>query len=186
MQTPNTPRRESIMKRRSRRLLEHGLQVAVVAWRDFNKARLPVLALLHAIPNGAGLKHTVKRHLDGSKTRYSQEGHRLRKEGLTSGIPDMSLPAPRGPYHGLYIEHKYGDNSLSKEQRDIASKLASEGYYVEVSKDALTSIALIEAYLALGPYDPRSAGLSEPTLGKKRRPVQLPGSSLAPAGSRKR
>lgn len=185
MQTPNT-RRETLMKRRSRRLLEHGLQVAVIAWRDLNKPRLPELELLFAIPNGAGLKHTVKRHYDGSKTRYSQEGARLRKEGLTAGIPDVCLSVARGPYHGLYIEHKYGDNSLSKEQRQKAAALAAEGYYVEVSKDALVSIALIEAYLALGPYDARSAGLSAPTLGRKRPPAPRPDSSPAPAGSKRR
>ncbi|MES2347002.1 MAG: hypothetical protein V4641_05460 [Pseudomonadota bacterium] len=173
---PNAPRRgQPFTRQHSVKVLEHGIQRAVFAWRELFMAQQPVLELLHAIPNGAGLRHTVKRKFDGTKTRFSKEGYKLKKEGMTAGIPDCCLPAPRGPYHGLYIEHKSATGTVSREQKRKITLLLAEGYHVVVSRDAITTINLILAYLALGPFDARQPGLEQPVLVRKRRRAPLPG-----------
>ncbi len=132
---------------------EHALQRAVFDWREIAQAQHPVLRLLHAIPNGAGLRHTVKRRSDGTKTRFSREGYKLKREGMTAGVPDVCLPAARGPYHGLYIEHKTKTGTTSEAQRQFIAGLEAEGYLVAVSRDAAASIELIQRYLNQGGFD---------------------------------
>lgn len=167
MTTPVTARRP-LFRRRRATALEHGLQVAVFDWRKLQEPSWPELGLLHAIPNGAGLKHRVKMKLDGKKVRYSAEGARLRREGLTAGMPDVSWPVPRGPYHGLYIEHKTEKGPVSDEQRKKIAMLEAQGYYVMVSRDSLVSIELIRAYWNLGPFSPGAAGLEPARVPPKR------------------
>jgi len=141
--TPRRPRRRKI---------EHGIQVALFDWRAMMVAQIPELALLHAIPNGAALKHSVRRTASGKNVRYSAEGKALRKEGLTSSIPDVHWPVPRGRYHGLYIEHKAPKKSVPADQRKMHDLLRAQGHYVVVSRDAQVSIDLVRAYWGLGPF----------------------------------
>lgn len=176
-ETATAIRRRSLTSRRSRNTLEHGIQRAVFDWRELMLAQHPELELLHAIPNGAGLRHTVKRRLDGKKTRFSAEGYKLKREGMTAGIPDVHLPVARGPYHGLYIEHKTGTGSVSTEQAKKMRRLEAEGHCVVLSRDSLTSIDFITRYLALGPYAGKAAGLSVPTWARTRRRAPPPDSS---------
>lgn len=164
---------KSAMSRRaprpaSMKVMEHAIQVGLFAWRELAQARHPELELLHAIPNGAGLKHTVKRTASGGKTRFSAEGQKLRKEGLTSGIPDVGFPVARGPHHGMYIEHKTKTGPVSPSQRRKIKLLLAQGYAVILSRDTMTSIDAIKAYLALGPFDPSTPGFDPPTLPKTR------------------
>ena len=173
--------RQSLTTLRSRNVLEHGIQRGLFDWREAAVGQCPELELLHAIPNGAGLKHTVKRQSDGTKTRFSKEGYKLKREGMTKGIPDVSFPVPRGPYHGLYIEHKTTSGTVSPDQKRKISLLLQQGYHVVLSRDAITSIDLVKAYLALGPFDLRRPGLEPPTLVRKRPRAPLPDSPPAPA-----
>lgn len=142
-----------------RRKIEHGIQVGLIAWRDHMAAQWPALRLLHAIPNGAALKHSIKRTVAGTNIRYSPEGQSLRKEGLTPGIPDVFWPRARGRYHGLYIEHKSPGVSVPRDQRDVHANLREQGYFVAVSRDAEVSIDLVKRYEALGDYDPEAPEL---------------------------
>lgn len=59
-----------------------------------------VLALkwIHAIGNGGSRGDSVK-------SRAIRGGH-MKAEGVKPGIADIFLPAPRGEWHGLYIEMK--------------------------------------------------------------------------------
>lgn len=148
------------MRRASRNALEHAIQRAVFDWRAIMVGRFPELNLLHAVPNGAGLRHTVRRRLDGQVTRFSAEGVKLRREGMTSGVPDVSFPCARGPYHGLYIEHKAGKNGTSKAQRDFMELLRAERYLCVVSRDAAYSIDVIQRYLAQGRFRDAAPTLS--------------------------
>lgn len=170
-------RRRSLTTRRSRNTVEHGIQRALFDWRELMTAQHPELELMHAIPNGAGLRHTVKRRFDGKKTRFSAEGYKLKREGMTAGIPDVHLPVARGPYHGLYIEHKTASGTVSTEQAKKMRRLEAEGHCVVLSRDSMTSIDFITRYLALGPYAGKAAGLSVPTWGRKRPRASRPDSS---------
>lgn len=147
------------LRRPRRQKIEHGIQVALFDWRNAAKGQNPALELLHAIPNGAALKHGIRRTLSGKNVRYSPEGKSLRREGLTASIPDVSWPVARGCYHGLYIEHKAPKKSVPREQRAMHLALREQGYYVAVSRDAQLSIDLLKAYWALGPFDPAGGAL---------------------------
>lgn len=124
---------------------EHSEQVAVINWARTNSYRCPVLAYLHAIPNGAKLPY--KR--DDRGRRFSPQAAKLLSEGLLPGVPDLFLPAPKAKYHGLYIEMKYGRNKPSPEQEDVIRMLRLCGYRVEVCYSADAAIRVIEEYLGL-------------------------------------
>lgn len=71
-------------RRPRRQKIEHGIQVALFDWRNVAKIQLPALELLHAIPNGAALKHGIKRTASGKNVRYSPEGKSLRRASASS------------------------------------------------------------------------------------------------------
>jgi len=50
--------------------------------------------------------------------------------GVRAGVSDLFLSVARRGYHGLYIEMKYGDNSMSKDQIEFANEVRNENYFV--------------------------------------------------------
>lgn len=114
---------------------EHDEQVALFEWVEVAKRKYPVLELLHAIPNGG------HRHIAVAK--------KLKKEGVKAGVPDVCLPVPRGPYHGLYIELKAGKGRLSKKQQWWAEKLSEAGYKAETCWGVMDAINTLKAYINL-------------------------------------
>lgn len=82
--------------------LQH--QQCVIKWgqQPEIRSKWPELALLYHIPN----------------ERYCTpvQGKQLKRAGVRSGVPDLCLPAPRGGYHGLYIEMKTEKGRTSHEQ----------------------------------------------------------------------
>lgn len=131
---------------------EHQIQSTVFDWRDTAVATLPVLALLHAVPNGAKLPFRKKTLPSGKVIRICPEAKALKREGMTPGILDTHLPVARGPYIGLWIEHKAGRNKMTDDQVRIAALLRAEGNLVMESRDPSDSIAIITDYLKLGPF----------------------------------
>lgn len=80
-------------------------QEAVITICKFMENRYPELKLLHHCPNG------------GKRDRVSAAV--LKRQGVKAGVPDLHLPVPKGQYASLYIEMKYGDGRLQKEQKDF-------------------------------------------------------------------
>ncbi len=107
---------------------EHNEQAALFQWAKYNTAQFPELDLLFAIPNGAGLTH----HARANGKRFSPEAAKLKAEGLQAGVPDICMPVARGPFHGLYIELKYGKNTTSPQQNKWIEALRAQGYRVAV------------------------------------------------------
>ena len=68
---------------------------------------------------------------------------------MRSGVPDICLPAPRGKYHGLYIEMKVGRNKPTPEQEDFLTYLAVAGYKSLACWGEKSTIRAIESYLKL-------------------------------------
>lgn len=89
-------------------------QETVFRWAELNKAKYPELELMFHIPNG------------GSRNKL--EAANLKRQGVKAGVPDICLPVPKGKYHGLYIELKYGKNKLSISQSIWLGKLTEQGY----------------------------------------------------------
>jgi len=113
---------------------EHQEQVSLFRWADFARARYPELALLFAIPNGGH--------------RHKAVAKRMKAEGVRAGVPDLCLPIPRGPWHGLFIEMKTAAGRPSQAQNVWLTALRAQGYRAEVCRGWHAARAVIEAYLS--------------------------------------
>ncbi len=110
-------------------------QIAVFDWAAWNTVRFPELKWLMHIPNGG--------------SRNKAEGAKLKRMGVRRGVSDIMLPCPKGKYHGLWIEMKFGANTLTMEQMDFLRTMGAEGYYAAVCHDAEAAVALLIAYMSL-------------------------------------
>jgi hypothetical protein len=64
--------------------------------------------------------------------RSLMEGIKLKRMGVSAGFPDIEVPLPSGPYHGLYIElKKQKGGKLSPAQVEWLQYLRDKGYYAE-------------------------------------------------------
>lgn len=110
-------------------------QQTLFQWAAIMQSRLPELALLHHIPNGGQRAVTTAK--------------RLKAEGVKAGVPDVSLPVPKGIYHGLYVEMKAGKNKPTPQQLWWMQQLTRQGYFVTVAYGWKTAADAIEKYLNL-------------------------------------
>lgn len=122
------------MRRRTAGPSESQEQKALFQWAALAEQKYPELRLMHHVPNG-GL-------------RDARTAVNLKREGVKRGVPDISLPVPRGKYHGLYIEMKVGKNKLTKEQQQWFKSLEEEGYATHVCYSWLEAREVIEKYLS--------------------------------------
>ena len=93
-------------------------QINVISWAMWNENAHPELKLLHHCPNGG--------------SRNKAEAVKLKQMGVKAGIPDLSLPVPKGIYNGLYIEMKYDKGTIQKSQKEMLKALADAGHYCVV------------------------------------------------------
>jgi len=93
-------------------------QQALIYWARLAEKRYPELKLIFAIPNGG--------------KRNVREATRLKKEGVSSGVPDLHIPVPKGRYNGLWIEMKVAKGKLSFNQSTWIKMLESWGHKVAV------------------------------------------------------
>lgn len=93
-------------------------QQTLMQWAAMHLKKYPELKLLHHIPNGG--------------YRNIATATRLKREGVRAGVPDLSLPVPKGKWHGLYIELKAANGKLSEKQIWWIEQLRQQGYYVAV------------------------------------------------------
>lgn len=109
-------------------------QATLFSWSRMRLSKYPELKWLHHIPNGGLRKKT--------------EAARLKAEGVKPGVSDVFLPAPKGKYHGLYIEMKTLDGGTrSKEQKEFIADMNAAGYYAAFCEGWQMAAALIEDYL---------------------------------------
>lgn len=101
--------------------------------------RYPELKLLHHCPNG------------GKRDRVSAAV--LKRQGVKAGVPDLHLPVPKGQYASLYIEMKYGDGRLQKEQKEFLKQAAEYGNFVTVCYSQEIALKVIEEYVKLNQWD---------------------------------
>lgn len=110
-------------------------QIKLFRWVSFALSAHPELEMLYHIPNGG--------------SRNPAEAANLKRQGVRSGVPDLCLPVPRGKYHGLYIEMKYGDNTPTDNQKRWLRNLQRYGYAVSICYSCEAAIAELEKYLNL-------------------------------------
>lgn len=70
-------------------------------------------------------------------------------EGGKSGYPDITGDVPKGIYHGIFIELKYGNNKPSDDQIRMMRRRKERGYFVALCYGHEEAIELIAEYLAL-------------------------------------
>jgi hypothetical protein len=110
-------------------------QIALFDWWFYACKRfgLPQMAM-YATPNG-GQRH----YLTAVK---------LKREGVTRGIPDIHLAVPRKGFTCLWIEMKFGKNRLTAEQKDFMAWQETEGAKCAVCYSWEEARTIIEEYLS--------------------------------------
>lgn len=110
---------------------EHDEQAALFQMLSFQ----PDLWVIFAVPNG-GL-------------RNKRNAANLKREGVKAGVWDIFVPIPKGNYHGLWVEMKYGKNKLSESQELFGAQMERNGYQTEVAYSAEEAYAKIQSYLGV-------------------------------------
>ena len=104
-------------------------------WRQWAMRQYPELRWLHAIPNGLAASSI------GAAAR-------MKRQGMTKGIPDICLPVARRGCHGLYIELKRSNGGkASPEQAACIQFLNEQGYRAEICHGWRAAVEVIEWYL---------------------------------------
>ena len=114
-------------------MFEKEEQAALFQWAAVATYTFPELALMYHCPNG------------GSRNKI--EAANLKNQGVKAGVPDIFLPAPRGRYHGLYIELKAGNNKPTKTQARWLRELRKQGYAAYVCYGWQEARQVLVAYL---------------------------------------
>ena len=105
-------------------------QIALATWLTKQGIRF------YAIANGG------KRNL--------REAVKLKRTGLSPGVPDICIPIPSGCYHGLYIELKRERGGrVSNEQVEWLEFLRSKGYWADVAFGFEDAKKIVLYYLQL-------------------------------------
>lgn len=122
-------------KTSKQRVTEAEEQKALIQWAKFQEKKYPELKLLYHCPNGG--------------TRNKMEAANLKRQGVKAGVPDLFLPVPRSPKHGLFIEMKVGRNKCTDNQKKWIRNLLEQGYEVKVCYSCEEAIQIIKRYLGI-------------------------------------
>jgi len=79
----------------------------------------------------------------------------MKAEGVLAGVSDLCLPCPSRNYHGLYIEMKSEDGTLTEAQSAFLNRRIKYGYCAAVCHSAKDGIAALEWYCGLTEYQPK-------------------------------
>ena len=96
------------------------------------------------------LHPALKRHavyIPNDGKRSPQLGAVYKKMGLRPGTSDIFIAVPRGQYHGLWIELKFGKNKPTPAQLQFLEDMRENNYKCEVIWGADAAIQFIEDYL---------------------------------------
>ena len=112
-------------------------QINVIKWKQQPSimAKWPEMALLFHIPN--------------ERRCTPQQGKQLQRMGVRRGVPDLFLPVPRGPYHGLWIEMKTESGHTTGDQDWWGERLLGQGYMWEVCHGWESAVRVLEWYMSL-------------------------------------
>lgn len=93
------------------------------------------------------LKGIVFYHIPNGGYRTIREAAKFKRMGVMPGVPDICIPIPIHPYHGLYLELKrHAGGSLSENQEKWLTKLRGFGYAAHVANGCAHAIQIIEIY----------------------------------------
>lgn len=101
---------------------------------DYLRWKYPDLLFCH-IPNGG--------------SRNAIEGKKLKRMGVTPGMPDIFIPLANRKYEylGFFCELKVKPNKPTKTQIEVLNKLTENGYFCCVCYDADQFMESVNKYL---------------------------------------
>ena len=86
-------------------------------------------------------------HIPNGGSRRPIEARIFKGEGVRSAVPDLFLPLPRYPYHGLFLEMKAKNGRLRPDQAVELNALAACDYYCVVAYGWEQASAIMELYV---------------------------------------
>lgn len=98
-----------------------------------SKKRKRKVAPIYATPNGSNRKIVTAAI--------------LKREGVRSGIPDLTLPIPSKFCHGLYIEVKTEKGRMSNNQSSWKAFLDKVGYNTMICRSADEILFVVEQHM---------------------------------------
>lgn len=130
------------------RSMESKLQEACFTWFKLQYPQLE--KMFYAIPNGGSRSKKAVTNKAGKTVYVSLEGKRMKAEGVKAGVSDTFLSVPRKGFHGLYIEFKWGKNTLSAEQEAFILIAKQFGYATAVVYSFDEFVKTVNKYLSYG------------------------------------
>lgn len=115
------------------KLSEHHIQGTYFDWVRVKRLQDWRYKLIWAVPNG-GQRDLIT-------------ANRLKREGVTKGVLDVTIAIPSQGFHGAFIEHKAANGTISPDQHAMLNLLSKAGYKVFVSYSTEESIIFTEKYL---------------------------------------
>ena len=94
-----------------------------------------------------GLPQEVFFHVPNEGNRKPQYAHKLKLQGVLSGVADIVILLPAQGFHGLLIELKKAGGSPSAEQKTFLHVATDNGYLAVVVNDMETLQETIDSYL---------------------------------------
>jgi hypothetical protein len=76
-------------------------------------------------------------------------GQILKFTGVKAGVSDICVGIPRGNFHGMFIELKFGKNKATQHQINFIQNMRSKGYHALVCVGFEAARAAIEEYMSL-------------------------------------
>ena len=114
---------------------EHIQQSLLFDILRLNEQKYPYLKYIFAVPNGGA--------------RHPATAAKLKREGVKKGVWDIFVPIVLKNHPGMFIEMKYGRNTLTDEQKEFSGFASAGGYKMAVCYSALDAIKEIENYLKI-------------------------------------
>lgn len=89
-------------------------------------------------------------HVGNGGYRSIREGIKLKRMGVSPGVPDICIPIPSGGYHSLYIELKRSKGGrLSSAQIWWLDFLRKKNFYADVANGFEEAQKIVLYYLQL-------------------------------------
>lgn len=114
---------------------EHQEQVNLFSWARIHETKHPKLKRMFAIPNG-GLRNKLV-------------AKKLKAEGVKAGVLDILLPVKTACFPGLFIEMKFGKNTLTDNQKVWKKWFEEEDFKTAVCYSWIEAVTVVVEYLDL-------------------------------------
>lgn len=88
-------------------------------------------------------------HIPNERKSSPQYGALLKRMGVRSGVSDVFIACPKGPYCGMWLEMKYAKGKLTVNQKQFLEDMSAQGYYAVCVTGFEAAQAFIQEYMGL-------------------------------------